>query len=89
MAMNLAMIWSQDISRFKMKSDKKERKGESETLRCGAVSPDLVARDFLAAESGPGSTLGEQVTSPTFYKIKTLASMVVKIIIPAAASDKR
>ena len=31
MAMNLAMIWAQDISRFKMKSDKKkERKGESE-----------------------------------------------------------
>ena len=38
---------------------------ESTERKCGAVSPDLVARDFLAAaESGPESTLAEQVTSP-------------------------
>ena len=30
---------------------------------------------------------GEQVTSPTFYKIKTLATIVVKIINPTAALD--
>ena len=64
---------------------KPKRRGS--TLKCGGVSPDLVARDFLAAESGPGSTLGEQVTSPTFYKIKTLATIVVKIINPTAAPD--
>ena len=42
----------------------------SPDFKCGAVSPDLVARDFLAAaELGPESTLKEQVTSLTFYNI--------------------